>query len=151
MKPNQGMLQNITDLLQAIGVQDQQFRMISGHNVKQGYYEFVPKMSDAVKEIHGLIRKDTRRIKVVVRDLPLCILGADSECFLAPAIKLDRHEVSGFDNKTYTIGEIFRQQSVFSKGCGKCSYRKSCTGVRKEYAEFYGLSELKPIKEMNKK
>jgi len=35
---------------------------------------------------------------------------------------------------------------VKSKTCKECKYNNRCYGVWKNYADFFGLEELKPVK-----
>ncbi len=45
-----------------------------------------------------------------------------------------------------SIDENRRKMKVKSKACEKCKYNNKCYGVWKNYADFFGLGELKPVK-----
>jgi MoaA/NifB/PqqE/SkfB family radical SAM enzyme len=146
MKPNLGLLGDITDLVRSLGVKRQQFRMIDGHGVREYYDKFVPPISTAARSIRRVIEKNKcGDFKLDVHELPLCVLGRDMESHMSPPVNPDRVNMS-LGSTTVKFTRVMEESFVFSDRCAACSYRSTCKGIRKGYSKIYGFDELKPIK-----
>jgi len=145
MKQNLGLLGDVTELVQSIGAKRQQFRMIDGYSFRKNFRDFVPPMKKAALGIRKAIEKNKQDdFKFFVRELPLCVLGKDMKNYLAPLTSSERSNMR-IGNIVKTFDTIRREKFVFADSCGVCSHRAACMGVRKTYAQLYGLAELKPF------
>jgi|GEM_PF-2202467 len=145
MKPNLKLLGDVTAVVRSIGVKSQQFRMVSGQNFRERYAEFVPPMSDAAREIRKVIKKNRDALNFAIHELPLCVVGKDMEEYMSPPTNPERDNLS-IGNIVVPSPAIMRKQFVFAGCCAACSIRAACKGVRSDYAELYGLTEVKPLR-----
>jgi len=143
MKPNLPYLKWMVGFLKKIGVTKIQYRFIDGKNVMDHYKDFVPRHGEAVPIIQEIIKKNPD-INIGVNEIPICILGEEFLNNLAPSSNPERENLS-IGNKVFTSPQIMKHQFIFPN-CEACIYRINCKGIRKEYYQFYGAKDLKPIK-----
>lgn len=118
---------------------------IFGMSVQRSAWENADKVACKLSDAAPYIRKAidismARRRFITVLDVPPCILGYNAYF---------RHYVPLFD---YCNEDDHKEySSVKGPQCRHCNINESCSGVKKGYANYYGYSELKPIKKNDAK
>ena len=106
---------------------------VLGHVEKRAW--LVPRLKEIkpyLKKALGILKKNN--IKFLTDGFPLCYLP-DFEYSSIDAFKI-RH--SG--------DSLYLGEKKKSKACLKCSLKNLCSGLREDYKELYGDSELEPSK-----
>jgi len=165
MKQNLDCLGDVTDLLRSMETRKlqlkQQFRQIDGYSVREHFKDFVPQMSTVARKIRKVIKDNCKDIRFVVNEIPLCILGKDMEGYMTtptnpqrvnpmmesvvPSVRQGKFKLKS-DFKIIALSQMMKNMFVFSDRCAVCSCRAACKGIRRDYSEVYGFSELRPIK-----
>ncbi|MFW6025779.1 MAG: radical SAM protein [Candidatus Woesearchaeota archaeon] len=142
MNQNLNDLENIIKLLIKNNIKKTQYRYIDGKNVNDKYNTFVPKYSESIPIIKNIVNKYSEKINIKLREIPLCLLGENYKRFLAPHNSNRLNATT--TNKLIPNNKVEEQQFIYPK-CGNCSYKKVCSGVRKEYINHYEAPDIKPI------
>jgi len=87
MKQTLPYLDDIIKLIIKKGASRTQYRFIDGNNIKDRYKEFVPRYKEASPVINKIIDNYQNKIKITVREFPLCILGEKYKNNLSPKSK----------------------------------------------------------------
>ncbi|MDD2227361.1 MAG: radical SAM protein [Clostridia bacterium] len=141
-KGNIDYLNQIFDILEKIGCKISQLRFIDGTNVKEEFFDFVPKMEEVVPKIKEVILKHPN-IKIYIHEIPYCLLGEELIKFISPVPNVERENYN-IRKSVLNSREIVNQQFA-TPNCEECVYKNQCVGIRKTYLEFYGDKEIKPI------
>lgn len=111
----------------------------------------VLKNPDAVVSSMSTVTSHLKKaLKIALKKVP-CYIYNMVPCVL-PGYEGAINDI--FQSDTYLRGPDFecsidenrRKMKVKSKICKKCKYNDYCYGVWKNYADFFGLKELKPVK-----
>lgn len=141
-KANINYLNQIFDILEGVGSKRGQFRFIDGTNVKNEFFDFVPKMEEVIPKIKEVILKHPK-MKIRIHEIPYCLLGEELIKFISPVPNIERENYN-LKKNVLNSREIVQQQFE-NPNCKECVYKNECIGVRKTYLEFYGDKEIKPI------
>jgi MoaA/NifB/PqqE/SkfB family radical SAM enzyme len=99
-----------------------------------------PYMEQAIDEIN----KADHHPGIFIYNFVLCLLKPQYRKYINDLSQMDTFlRGPGFEA---SIDEHRRTLKVKSSVCKKCQYDKICNGVWKSYAKYFGLKELKPIK-----
>jgi len=142
MKQNLPYLKGMMKMLKKMGATTIQYRFIDGKNVGEDYKKFVPRYSECLPVIEEIV-KENPDINISLREMPVCVLGRESKKHLAPRLNPERLNLNS-NRGLLTTEEIETFQFVFPN-CKNCAYITACQGVRKEYAQTYGIREFKPV------
>ncbi|MFA7141757.1 MAG: radical SAM protein [Candidatus Paceibacterota bacterium] len=141
-KGNIYYLKEILKTLDEAKCKNIQFRFIDGGNVLEQFYDFVPRMKDAVKQVKECI-EDYSDKSIYIHEIPFCVLGKKMIKYSSPETNKNRENLNA--NKIILNSpEIMEQQFVFPN-CDNCIHREQCKGVRKTYFNMYGSNEINPI------
>jgi MoaA/NifB/PqqE/SkfB family radical SAM enzyme len=146
-KHNYVFLPKIAELLIKLGVDMYQFAFIHPQGQAQANFnDLVPKKTDALPYIKkGLDLGIANGVGVMTEALALCLLpGYEQYCgeFYSPDNTQLRERgvvINDFDSIKIKLGKVKFKQ------CNLCKFNNLCQGPWKEYAEYYGDSEFKPI------
>jgi len=141
-KKNVNYLNRILDILDEVGCKSCQFRFIDGHNIESEFFDFVPRMEEAVAEIKKIIH-NYPGINIYVHDIPFCVLGEDLSKNISPFPSKERENLN-IKKEVLTSLDIVRSQFIYPN-CQNCLLKDKCVGVRKSYLKFYGNKEFNPI------
>lgn len=143
---NYKFLPEIASLLIKLGVHQYQFAFAHAMgNANRFFKDIVPRKTDVLPYLKkGLDLGINRGIKVMVEAIPLCLMrGYEkyvAEFYIPPTEIRERGTV-------VESFEAVRRQNGKSKfeQCGICNYNDICEGPWKEYPQYYGSEEFKPI------
>ena len=144
MKPNIDCLENIAKLLIKEKVSEIRYRSMIGDNagILPVYRAFSLKYSKIAPIFENIMKKYSNLANIKFMEFPFCVLGKRARKSAAYLTKERKYLFPGSKMETKKLPS---QKFVFFAKCKKCSYKKICRGVRKEYAELYGIKEFKPI------
>ena len=85
---------------------------------------------------------------IYIDDYPMCLMKG-YEKFNADSFG-EENEIHDEESKHYNVdfkdgASIHENEKIYTKRCNKCKYRKKCQGVWKEYIEYFGDGELRPV------
>jgi len=103
----------------------------------------VAKMSVVSPYLQQALKIGLKKVPCYVYNMVPCILPGQ-EKVINDIFQSDTYlRGPGFE---CSIDENRRKMKVKSKTCKECKYNNRCYGVWKNYADFFGLEELKPVK-----
>jgi len=103
----------------------------------------VAKMSVVSPYLQQALKIGLKKVPCYVYNMAPCILPGQ-EKVINDIFQSDTYlRGPGFE---CSIDENRRKMKVKSKTCKECKYNNRCYGVWKNYADFFGLEELKPVK-----
>ncbi|MDD3032343.1 MAG: radical SAM protein [Bacilli bacterium] len=141
-KENIKFLNEILSTLSKVDCKYSQFRFIDGHNVGDDFFDFVPRMEEAVSEIKKVIF-NYPELKIYIHEIPACVLGRDLEDYITSMPNIERENFN-LKKEVLTSPEIVRQQFIYPN-CDGCMNKMRCLGVRKSYLKFFDKKEFNPI------
>jgi len=114
--------------------------------------ELVPRISDVATYIHkSLDLAKEKGLELNIEGMPFCYMGGYEnnivELNMAKErvfFDLDKDMDTNYNKNRRLMGK------TKNKSCKKCKYDHLCEGIWKNYAEIYGLDELKPITKKTK-
>lgn len=112
--------------------------MIKIHSIVSKRLWLVPRFSE-IKEYlkEGFYEFKKLNLNFITDGIPLCYMRGFEETSIDTWAIIRERQLPSFKEKTHIMV------------CNKCSLKKICQGIRKDYIKLYGEKEFKPIK--NKK
>ena len=154
MRPNLFHLQENIDLLKELGTEDFEFYFISGKNITDEYKKFVPRYSECLPVLKKILKKNIDS-DIILKGFPVCIIGENAlkkrlNHYITPErAKTDTGQAPAFDYVFPNCEEcIYRSSRPGSSPKRKIGSAGCCPGVKKDYVNFYGIREFKPITEI---
>lgn len=145
-KFNYKFLPEIASLLIKLGVYQYQFAFVHAlGNAGIYFQDIVPKKTDVVPYmIKGLEMGIAKGVNVMIEAIPLCLLKGYEKYaaeFYIPSTELrEKGEIiERFEEVRRNKGKIKFTQ------CRICNYHEICEGPWREYSQFYGDEEFKPV------
>lgn len=145
-KYNFKFLPQIAELLIKLGVNQYQFAFIHALSKdRDRFRDLVPRKSEVVPYlIKGLELGIKRGLIVMAEAMPLCLMRGyekyASEFYIPPTEVKER----GLTIKNFEEVRIREAKLKFSQ-CPVCKYNTVCEGPWKEYVDYYGDEEFKPV------
>jgi MoaA/NifB/PqqE/SkfB family radical SAM enzyme len=145
-KYNYKFLPEIADLLIKLEVHQYQFAFVHAMgNALKNFKQVVPRKTDVIPYVkRGLAEGLKMNIRVMAEAIPLCLMQGFEQCvseFHMPSTDIWE--------KGYTVTDFERVRKNDAKvrfdQCGRCKRFVACEGPWKEYPQFYGAEEFKPI------
>ena len=91
------------------------------------------------------LAKDLGMANVIVLNVPLCFMTG-YENHVAERSPFNVEVSTPMGGQIQRVQENLDTGKVKSAVCQKCRYDKECNGVWREYAHFFGLDEVRPVK-----
>jgi MoaA/NifB/PqqE/SkfB family radical SAM enzyme len=146
-KYNYMFLPQIADLLIALGVHQYQFAFVHAlGNAYENFTDIVPRKTDVIPYVKEALRRGIDSgLRVMAEAIPVCLMqGYEayvSEFYIPPTEVRE----SGCTIENFEEVRIHEGKTKFEQ-CKLCKYDKVCEGPWKEYPQYYGDSEFKPVK-----
>jgi MoaA/NifB/PqqE/SkfB family radical SAM enzyme len=105
------------------------------------FYEIVPKYSVAFHSIKKALDSFGKKSRILVINIPACIMGKYSKFLVNPDEKID-FELQG----VFTTEQIVSEKKCMLPLCDNCIKRNVCGGIYKSYLEKYGHNEINPVR-----
>jgi MoaA/NifB/PqqE/SkfB family radical SAM enzyme len=149
LKFNYDHLAALVRFLLDLGVKEFRFIYVTLEgNVLKNPDSIAVSMSKAAPYLMEALKIGTKKVPCHVYNMVPCLL---------PGYEKNINDVMQSD--TYLRGPDFecsiddnrKKMKVKSPLCKECKYNKECYGVWKNYADFFGLKELKPVKRRHAK
>ncbi len=151
MKPNLPYLQDNINILKNLGSDNFEFYFISGKNLVKNYDKFVPRYSECLPIIKKIIKENTD-VNVILKGFPLCItkeVGFKKR--LTHYITPKRSKIANDQSPVFEYvfpnceGCIYKSNRAGMSPSDRIDNPGCCPGVKKDYVDFYGKEEFKPI------
>ena len=145
-KYNYKFLPQIASLLIKLGVDQYQFAFVHAMgNAYKFFEDVVPRKSDVLPYLkEGLDLGIKRGLRVMAEAIPLCLMKGYEDCvseFYIPSTEIRER---GFTIERFEEVRIKEGKIKFSQ-CRICKYYDICEGPWKEYPQYYGDEEFKPV------
>jgi len=145
-KYNYKFLPQLASLLVKLGVHQYQFAFVHAlGNAYKDFKEVVPRKTDVLPFLKKALDIGIERgLKVMAEAIPLCLMRGyeeyESEFYIPPTEIRERGQtVEKFEEVRVKEGKTKFPQ------CKICKYCDVCEGPWKEYPEYYGSQEFKPV------
>ncbi|MCM8797236.1 MAG: radical SAM protein [Candidatus Omnitrophica bacterium] len=145
-KYNYRFLPQIANLLIKLGVHQYQFAFVHAlGNARTSFKEVVPRKTDILPYLQkGLELGAGYGVRVMAEAMPLCLMKDYeqyvSEFYIPPTeVREAGYVIKSFEEVRKTEGKMKFPQ------CRICKYDGVCEGPWKEYPQFYGSGEFKPV------
>jgi len=145
-KYNYKFLPEIADLLIKLGVNQYQFAFV--HALGNAYKDFkniVPKKTEVIPYLKkGLDLGIKRGLMVMAEAIPLCLMKGYEKYVSEFYIPSTEIREKGYTIERFEEVRIKEGKAKFPQ-CRICKYYNICEGPWKEYPEYYGNEEFKPV------
>ena len=150
-KVNYKDVPDLVNLLSSIGIREIELDFIRYiGNAKVYFNDLKIRMTD----VWSYLKKTFDMSKtlpidmIYIDDYPLCLMKGYEE-FNADSFG-EEGEVHDEDAKHYNVdfkdGQLIHEnQKIYLDRCSKCKYRNKCQGIWKEYIDYFGDDEFRPI------
>ncbi|MFW5847009.1 MAG: radical SAM protein, partial [Nanoarchaeota archaeon] len=148
VKQNYKDLPKIAELLVKLKVDQFQLAFIHAiGNAKENTLDLIPKFTEVIPYVKKALDIGIQgNLNVMVEAIPLCLMQ-EYEDFVSEKYIPDT-EIKGLLQQN--IGDYKKQRIELGKTkfpqCVDCKYDNICEGPWKEYPQYYGMEEFKPVK-----
>lgn len=150
-KKNYKYLPKLAKLLVELGFDFYEFILVNPMTLAKCYpnkfEEFVPRLYEIENYVHRALDIGIeRKVLCTAEGIPLCHMKG-YERYVTELNMLPERIISGPDNRYVPdVNKSRREKSkIKAEKCKKCRYYNICEGVWGQYADHYGIEELKPI------
>lgn len=144
-KLNYRDLEKGIEILKDLGIKQINFPFVNPEgNAFLNKEKVVPKISEAAHYIRKAMDLASKNdIKSSTEMIPYCFLKG----YEKHAIELydKKMSINSPGHKNYDFQETRKKGKIKSEKCAECKYNNFCEGIMKNYADLFGLDELKPI------
>lgn len=149
LKPNYQHVAELVRFLLDLGVKEFRFILVTLEgNVLKDPEAVAVSMSEVAPYLLEALKIGTKKVPCYVYNMVPCLLPGYEEN-INDVIQADTY-LRGPDFEC-SIDENRKKMKVKHVSCRECKYDKGCYGVWKNYVDFFGLDELKPIKKRHAK
>jgi MoaA/NifB/PqqE/SkfB family radical SAM enzyme len=143
-KLNYRDLTEVAKFLITLGIDEIRFVFITVEgSVNKNPKTIVPTMTEATPFLHKALDFALKKVPCYVYNVPLCFMNG----YESTVVELTQADTQlrgpGFE---VSIGENRRKLKVKSDVCKDCRHNSLCQGVWINYANVFGLGELKPVR-----